>query len=40
MQERATLVGATLEIESAAGGGTTILVRMDVSNAGGANVHV
>ena len=28
MQERAALVGATLEIESAAGKGTTILVRM------------
>jgi PAS domain S-box-containing protein len=28
MQERATLVGATLEVESAAGKGTTILVRM------------
>ena len=28
MQERAALVGATLEIESAAGHGTTILVRM------------
>ena len=29
MQERATLVGATLEIESAHGRGTTILVRID-----------
>jgi signal transduction histidine kinase len=28
MQERATLVGATLEIESAPGNGTTILVRL------------
>jgi len=28
MQERAALVGATLQIESAVGGGTTILVRM------------
>jgi signal transduction histidine kinase len=28
MQERAALVGATLEIESTAGKGTTILVRM------------
>ena len=28
MQERATLVGATLEIESSADGGTTVLVRM------------
>jgi PAS domain S-box-containing protein len=41
MQERAALVGATLEIESAAGGGTTILVRMDVLRSGGAeSVHV
>ena len=31
MQERAALVGATLEIESAAGQGTAILVRMDVA---------
>jgi PAS domain S-box-containing protein len=31
MQERASLVGATLQIESASGGGTTILVRMDVA---------
>ena len=28
MQERAGLVGATLEIESSAGKGTTVLVRM------------
>jgi signal transduction histidine kinase len=28
MQERAALVGATLEIESSAGKGTTIFVRM------------
>ena len=28
MQERAALVGATLEIESSAGKGTTVLVRM------------
>jgi PAS domain S-box-containing protein len=41
MQERAALVGATLEIESAAGGGTTILVRMDVSKSGGVeSAHV
>lgn len=41
MQERAALVGATLQIESAAGGGTTILVRMDVSKPGGAqSIHV
>ncbi len=33
MQERATLVGATLEIESAPGQGTTILVRIDMSRA-------
>ena len=31
MQERATLVGATLEIESAPGQGTTILVRVNMS---------
>ena len=30
MQERASLVGASLEIESAPGQGTTILVRMAV----------
>jgi signal transduction histidine kinase len=28
MQERAALVGATLEIESSAGKGTTVLLRM------------
>jgi signal transduction histidine kinase len=28
MQERAALVGATLEIESAAGKGTTVILRM------------
>jgi len=28
MQERAALVGATLEIEAAAGKGTTVLLRM------------
>jgi two-component system, NarL family, sensor histidine kinase UhpB len=40
MHERAALVGATLEIESATGKGTTILVRMDLSKAGGAeSVH-
>jgi signal transduction histidine kinase len=31
MQERASLVGATLQIESTSGGGTTILVRMDLA---------
>jgi signal transduction histidine kinase len=31
MQERAALVGASLQIESAPGRGTTILVRMDAS---------
>jgi PAS domain S-box-containing protein len=35
MQERAALVGATLEIESAAGRGTTILVRMAAVPAAG-----
>jgi signal transduction histidine kinase len=30
MQERASLVGATLQIESASGKGTTILVRLAV----------
>lgn len=35
MQERATLVGATLQIESAVGKGTTILVRMDASTGTG-----
>ena len=30
MQERAALVGATVQIESAAGEGTTIIVRMPV----------
>ena len=34
MQERALLVGATLEIESSAGAGTTILVRMTTSGRG------
>jgi len=32
MQERAALVGASLEIESAAGRGTTILVRMTAAD--------
>ncbi len=36
MQERASLVGAHLEIESAVGGGTTILVRMSAAPAAGA----
>ena len=35
MQERAALVGATLQIESETGRGTTILVRMAASSAGG-----
>jgi PAS domain S-box-containing protein len=35
MQERAALVGATLEIESTAGKGTTILVRMAATSASG-----
>jgi signal transduction histidine kinase len=30
MQERAALVGATVQIESAAGEGTTIIVRMPI----------
>ena len=34
MQERASLVGATLQLESAPGKGTTILVRMAASAAG------
>ena len=34
MQERALLVGATLEIESSVGAGTTILVRMTTSGRG------
>ena len=33
MQERASLVGATMQIESSAGKGTTILVRMAVAPA-------
>jgi two-component system, NarL family, sensor histidine kinase UhpB len=33
MQERAALVGASLQIESAAGKGTTILVRMAAAGA-------
>ena len=37
MHERAALVGATLEIESADGKGTTILVRMSLSKAGEAH---
>jgi signal transduction histidine kinase len=32
MQERATLVGAALQIESSAGGGTTVLLRMKVAD--------
>jgi signal transduction histidine kinase len=33
MQERASLVGATIQVESSAGKGTTILVRMSVAPA-------
>jgi PAS domain S-box-containing protein len=33
MKERAALVGATLEIESSSGGGTTVLVRIDAARA-------
>jgi signal transduction histidine kinase len=33
MQERAALVGATLEIESSGGKGTTVLVRIDLRTA-------
>ena len=36
MQERAALVGATLEIESSAGKGTTVLVRMAAAGAAAA----
>jgi signal transduction histidine kinase len=36
MQERAGLVGATLEIESSAGKGTTVLVRMAAGARAGA----
>ena len=32
MRERATLVGATLEVESAPGSGTTILVRIALAS--------
>ena len=39
MQERAALVGATLEIESAAGKGTTVLVRMARRRAGTTRVR-
>jgi len=35
MQERASLVGATVQIESAAGEGTTIIVRMPIGARGG-----
>jgi two-component system sensor histidine kinase NreB len=31
MQERAALVGATVQVESAAGEGTTVIVRMPVA---------
>jgi len=40
MQERAALVGATLEVESAAGKGTTILVRMAAAPVSEAAGHV
>jgi PAS domain S-box-containing protein len=33
MQERAAIVGATLQIESSSGGGTTVLLRMNVPSA-------
>ena len=39
MQERAGLVGAMLEIESSAGKGTTVLVRMAGARAGSAPDH-
>jgi PAS domain S-box-containing protein len=39
MRERAAIVGATLEIESAAGKGTTVLVRMNATPAAGASDH-
>jgi PAS domain S-box-containing protein len=35
MQERAALVGATIQIESAVGKGTTVLVRLDAATPGG-----
>jgi len=35
MQERAALVGATIQIESAVGKGTTVLVRMDAATPSG-----
>ncbi|MGH9258121.1 MAG: PAS domain-containing protein [Vicinamibacterales bacterium] len=40
MQERAGLVGATVEIESSAGKGTTVFVRMDAGTGAGAATHV
>jgi signal transduction histidine kinase len=40
MQERAGLVGAMLEIESSAGKGTTVLVRMAAGARAGAPDHV
>jgi signal transduction histidine kinase len=39
MQERAALVGATLQIESEPGRGTTILVRMAAASAPGDHTH-
>jgi signal transduction histidine kinase len=38
MQERAALVGATLQIESSVGQGTTVLVRMTAA-AAAADTH-
>jgi len=39
MRERAALVGATLQIESEPGRGTTILVRMAAASAPGDHPH-
>jgi signal transduction histidine kinase len=39
MQERATLIGASLQIESAVGKGTTILVRMAAADTSYAADH-
>jgi PAS domain S-box-containing protein len=40
MKERAALVGATLEIESSSGSGTTVLVRIDADISGPTGNHV
>ena len=40
MKERAALIGATLEIESTAGSGTTVLVRIEAAIPAGAPDHV